>query len=298
LGKFKQANIICPMRLLLLLLLSPMYLAAQGPLDGYMKGARHLDIAPSFSFMRAQSFDGAAGQRYNEGYRGNLLSIFAEYGVTDRFDVVATIPYIFTSSQSGLQDGGFYVKYRPFYHQTKKKGKIGVLFGTGVSFPMSDYQPTAAGALGQRAITVPARLMVQWETPLGIFFNASGGYNWRLDTYKEADLNRIRQLRPDYAPDDPPASTTLLLKMGLPAAHYYIDGWVEWQYTASTLGADYVPDQLDLPQAYGVSYTQSGGTAYYSENGKRGFYLSIGYILGGRNVSRVLRTTVGWVLKI
>ena len=175
-------------------------------------------------------------------------------------------------------------------------GRLGVLFGTGASFPLSDYEPTATAALGQKAVTVPARLIVQWETPLGIFFNLSGGYNWRLDDLQETDIAAIRRVRPNYQPIDPQDFSTILFKVGLPTKHYYLDAWVERQFTSG--GADYVENVVDLPQAYGVSYTQIGGTAFYSERGRNGVYLSSGYILGGRNVSRILRVTLGAVLKI
>ncbi|MBL7774563.1 MAG: hypothetical protein JNK89_01085, partial [Saprospiraceae bacterium] len=70
---------------------------------------------------------------------------------------------------------------------------------------------------------------------------------------------------------------------------------LERQHTVG--GKDYVPDLPDLPQAYGVSYTQVGGTAYFSETGKNGFFVSGGYILGGRNTSRMLRLSIGLVIK-
>lgn len=273
-------------------------ITAQGALDGYMKGKGHLDLAPSFSFMRSRDFIGAGGKVYEEPYSGNLLSLFAAYGVTDRFDVVANIPYIFTATQSGLQDGGFYVKYRPVYLETLKRGRLGFILGTGVSLPLSDYEPVAAGALGQQAITTPLRLIVQWDTPWGPFLNFTGGYNWRLDQYRESDLNEVRRTRPDYNPPDPPEYTTLLVKLGLPAKHFYTDIWLEHQYTPSTQGANYEPNVLDLAQAYGVGYTQTGGTIYYSETGRRGVFLSAGKIWGGRNVSRIFRVSVGAVVKI
>lgn len=83
--------------------------------------------------------------------------------------------------------------------------------------------------------------------------------------------------------------------MGFPAAHYYFDAWFEWQNTQG--GANFMPNEADLPQLYGVSYRQLGGTAFYSDNGKNGFYLSTGYVLGGRNVGRTFRITSGVVLK-
>lgn len=282
--------------LLLLPLLLPTLLPAQGPLDGYLKGKGVLDLAPSFSFNSAKKFDGVGGQHFDLSYKGQMFSLFAEYGLTKKFDLVATGAYVFTENQSGLQDGGFFVKYRPFYEKIGGSGRLGILFGTGASFPLSDYEPVATGALGQKAVSVPARLIVQWETPPGLFLNLTGGYSWRLDELDETDVAEVRKLRPGYSPDEPQDFATVLLKVGFPAAHYYLDAWVEWQHTAG--GADFVPDVPDLPQAYGVSYTQIGGTAYYSESGRNGFYLSGGYILGGRNTSRILRITAGLVIKI
>jgi len=277
------------------MLLYPCLATAQGPLDGYLKGKGVLDLAPSFSFNAAEKFDGAVGQTYDEAYKGQMFSLFAEYGLTEKFDLVATAAAVFTPLQSGLQDGGLFVKYRPIYAPLGKAGKFGVLFGTGAVFPLSNYKPTATGALGQKAITVPARIILQWESPLGLFLNVTGGYNFRLDALKDADIAFIRQQRPDYEPLDPQNFTSFLIKLGFPARHFYLDGWAEWQHTKG--GADYVQNVPDLPQAYGVSYTQIGGTAYYSDNGRTGFYLSGGYILNGRNTSRIQRITFGVVLK-
>ncbi len=281
---------------LFILLLLPSFVAAQGPLDGYLKGKGVLDLAPSFSLNSAKKFEGAGGKRYDEPYKGQMFSLFAEYGLTEKFDLVATAAAVFTPVQGGLQDGGLFVKYRPVYAPMGKAGKLGVIFGTGASFPIGNYEPTATGALGQNAVTVPAKLIVQWETPLGLFINATGGYNFRLDALKEADIDIIRKQRADYEPIDPQNFTTFLVKIGFPAKHFYLDGWAEWQHTSG--GADYVQNVPDLPQAYGVSYTQIGGTAYYSDTGKTGFYLSGGYILSGRNTSLIQRITFGMVFKL
>lgn len=269
---------------------------AQGPLDGYLKGKGVLDLAPSISFNSAKKFAGANRQIFDLGYKGSLVSLFAEYGLTPRLDAVLTASYVFTPVQNGLQDGGLFFKYRPVYRNLGKAGKLGVLLGTGLGFPLSDYEPAVSGALGQKAVVAPLRLIVQWETPLGVFFNATGGYNWRLDRLGESDIATIRKERPDYEPEHPADFYSALIKLGFPAKRYYLDAWVEWQHTRG--GADYAPGVPDLPQAYGVSYTQAGGTVYYSESGRSGFYLSGGYILGGRNVSRILRITIGVVLKV
>jgi len=279
-----------------LILFFPFAATAQGPLDGYMKGKGVLDLAPSISFNSAQKFVGAGSQTYDEAYKGQMFSLFAEYGLTEKFDLVATAAAVFTPIQSGLQDGGLFAKYRPVHAKLGKAGKLGVILGTGASFPIGNYEPTATGALGQNAVTVPARLILQLESPLGLFLNLTGGYHFRIDDLNEADIALITKNRPDYQPIEPPNFTTFLVKVGFPSKHFYLDGWAEWQHT--TGGADYVQNVPDLPQAYGVSYTQLGGTAYYSDNGRTGFYLSGGYILGGRNTSRIQRITIGAVFKI
>lgn len=269
---------------------------AQGPLDGYLKGKGVLDLAPSFSVNSAKNFNGAGGQVYDVGYKGSMLSLFAEYGWGEKIDLVATGSYVFTSSKNGLQDGALLVKYRPVYRQMGRAGKLGLLLGTGLGFPLANYEPTATGALGQKAVIAPLRLIVQWETPLGVFFNLTGGYNWRFDRLREADIAAVRKMRPGYEPVQPSSFATALFKIGFPAARYYLDAWVEGQFTRG--GADYVPAVADLPQSFGVSYTQAGGTLYYSENGKSGFYFSTGYIFSGRNTGRILRVTGGMVFKI
>lgn len=281
--------------LLFLSLLSAHFLSGQGPLDGFLKGKGVLDLAPSFSFNSAGDFAGANGQNFEVPYRGSLLSVFAEYGLSQRLDLVGTAAYVFTSSQSGLQDGSLLVKYRPVYLDWGSSGRLGALLGAGLSFPLSNYEPTVSGALGQKAVVAPVRLILQWESPIGLFVNLTGGYNWRLDRLREPDIAAVRQARPDYQPIEPADFSTLLFKIGFPAAHFYLDAWLERQYTIG--GNDYVPDLPDLPQAYGVSYTQVGGTVFYSESGKNGFFLSGGYILGGRNTSRMLRVTAGLVFK-
>ncbi len=284
------------MRIILFLLsLLPHVLYTQGPLDGYLKGKGVLDFVPSLSFNSARQFLGAQGQRYEEGFRGNTLALFAEYGLTEYLDVVATAAYVFTETQSGLQDGSVHLKYRPVYGPVGNAGHLGLLVGTGASFPLTRYDIVAAGALGQRALTLPARLIVQWDTPLGLFFNLTGGYHWRLDRLSDADIEAIRRVRPDFQPVEPSDFYTVLFRVGFPAARYYLDAWAEYQHTPG--GADYVPNVPDLPQAYGVSFTQIGGTAYYSEGGRLGFILSGAYMLGGRNTAQMLRLTAGMVFR-
>jgi hypothetical protein len=269
---------------------------AQGPIDGYLKGKGNFDFAPSFSINSSSTFHGANDALYNYGFRSNLVGLFGEYGLTKDFDLVANAAYIITPTQSGLQDGGIYAKYRFLKSDPNKPFRFHLLGATGASFPLSNYRPVVSGALGTRAFSIPARLILQVETPIGVFVNFTAGYNWRLDKPAIQDVKTITLLQPDYQPIRPASYSTYLIKVGLPRAHYYLDAWFEWQQTYG--GADYDPNRLELPQTYGVDYRQIGGTFYYSENQKIGYYLSSAGVLGGRNVSQVFRITAGIVLKL
>ncbi|MFN4079893.1 MAG: hypothetical protein ACK4NS_03240 [Saprospiraceae bacterium] len=269
---------------------------AQGPLDGYLKGKGVLDLAPSFSFMSANTFAGVADARYDLPWRGSMLGLFGEYGLSERVDVVATGAYIFTAENNGLQDGSLHVKYRPFYRERENGERIGVLLATGLQFPLTRYEIINAGALGQRALIVPLALMGQWETAPGVFFHLQAAYNHRIDRLQEMDIAAVRQQRPDFQPVEPASFYTALFRVGFPARRFYTDAWVQFQHTPG--GADYAPSVPDLPQSYGVSFTQIGGVLYYSENGKNGFLVSFGKIIDGRNVNLMGRITLGAVFKL
>jgi hypothetical protein len=277
------------------LLLFPVLLGAQGPLDGYLKGKGVLDFAPSFSFNQSSAFFGAQGQVFDEPYTGQSLSLFAEYGLSKSVDLVATAAAVFTRTQSGLQDGGLFLKFRPLYVPVGSMGKMAGLLGTGITFPMADYEPTATGAIGQKAVTLPFKFIAQWETPLGLFLNFTGAYHLRLDELSKSDVAFILMQRPDFQPVSPHNFSTYLFKIGFPARHFYLDAWWERQLTKG--GNDYVNGLPDLAQSFGVSYQQIGGTIYYSDNGRSGFFVSGAYIYSGRNVSKIRRLTFGTVLK-
>ncbi|MBK8922838.1 MAG: hypothetical protein IPM81_15235 [Saprospirales bacterium] len=286
---------IHPIFLHVILALLPVALSGQGPLDGFLKGKGALDLAPSISFNSARNFAGAGGRTFPIAYKGSMISLFAEYGLSRRVDLVATAAYVFTSNRSGLQDGGIFLKYRPLRLALNGAGQIDLLLGSGLGFPLANYAPAESGALGQKALILPARILVQWQTPPGFFFLLAGGYNVRFDRLRENDVAAIRKLRPDYTPTQPANFSSLLLKAGFPTARYYLDAWLEWQHTRT--GSDFLPGQPDLPQSFGVSYTQAGGTLFYSETGKNGFFISGGYIFSGRNANRLLRLTAGMVFK-
>lgn len=268
---------------------------SQGAIDGFLKGKSQLDLAFSLSQMSAKEFIATGGYQYSAPFKAHAVSMFFEYGLSKRLDIVGTANYIFTSTENGFQDGSLYLKYRPFYKQTARMGRFGLIGAGGMGFPLAQYNVTNTGALGQRAQFVASRIGGQWETPHGLFGFVIGGYDWRLDRLVAEDIARIRKAQPDFIPVDPPNSWVVLSKIGFAAAHFYLDAWVERR---ETIGGDvFQPRTLQLAQSFDQDFVQIGGTVYYTDTGKNGVYLSMGTVVKGVNIAKSQRWTIGAIIK-
>lgn len=270
---------------------------AQGPIDGYLKRRGEADLALGFSSTGADTFTGGDGTAYTDfPFRGQILSAFVTVGVTDRLDLVASVPYVFTDGSQGVQDGAAFAKALLLRTPLNADGDqtLDVLGALGVSLPLSRYEVVAAGAIGQRAKVVQPRLVVQYNRP-GLFASTVLGYNYRFDGLDEARLAEIQRTRPAYLPEQPKDFVTALLRVGVPLPRVYADAWVELRRTAG--GSDFVPDVEELPQAYDVDYQQVGGTVYYSEGPTLGFAVSGAQFLGGRNTSKLWRLSATLIVK-
>lgn len=114
------------------------------------------------------------------------------YGITDKFNVLLSAPYVSTKSDGGqlagvqgFQDVNVAVKYEII---KKDFGKHRVLalavaqFGTPMSNYLSDYMPYSLG-LGTQQFT--ARAIGQYEFNKMIYVRASAAYVWRGQTEVE-----------------------------------------------------------------------------------------------------------------
>jgi len=262
-----------------------------------MKAHGEADIAVGVSGTGADEFIGGDGTLFDLPFRGQLVSAFATYGIDDRLNLIASIPYVITESSSGLQDGALFLKglvLRVPFGKTDEQS-LDVLGALGVSLPLSKYEVVAAGAIGQRAQVVQPRLVAQYNRP-GFFASTVLGYNYRFDELDVDRLREIQQTRPAYQPEQPADYLTGLFRIGVPTSTLYVDAWLEVQRSLS--GQDFVPDVEELPQPYAVDYQQLGGTIYYGEGPHWGFAASGATFLGGRNTSKLWRISGTLIYKI
>ncbi|MEM7548688.1 MAG: transporter [Bacteroidota bacterium] len=113
----------------------------------------------------------------------NSISLYGEYGITDRLDVIATLPYIITIADNGMreireegfQDMSLFLKYA-FYRRDTENTSLNVVGAVGYSFPVSDYDPTTSVNIGTH--TNNARLALaginRWKS--GFFAEISSEY--------------------------------------------------------------------------------------------------------------------------
>jgi len=272
-------------------------LLAQGAIDGYLKAKGEADLAVGLSFTGANEFIGGKGETYDFPFSGQLLSAFGIYGINDKLNLIANLPLVITSSSSGLQDGGFYLKglVKRWKFGENQDKTLDILGAFGASLPLSQYEVVASGAIGQRAKVVQPRLVAQYNQP-GFFVSTVLGYNYRFDELDLERLNEIQRMRPGYLPEQPQDFITGLFRAGIPTSRFYLDAWLEIQRTLG--GSDFTADVEELPQAYRVDYQQIGGTVYYSEGPKWGFAASGAAFLGGVNTSRLWRISGTLIYKI
>lgn len=116
-------------------------------------------------------------------------SLFANYGVTDRLNVIATFPYVRTHASQGVlhdmrgfQDATLVAKYNaidtPFTHLGSLRA-IGVIAG---GLPLTDYTPDFLPlSIGSQSRRLSGRVTLNFQSKPGWFLNGTTAYTWRGD---------------------------------------------------------------------------------------------------------------------
>ena len=158
--------------------------------DGIMMGRRQLCAGYMFTQDSWNEYWEGSLKRTN-GNIGTLTThtqqLFANYGLTDRVNIITTIPHVRTEASdgvlagmSGFQDATVAVKFKFFETPFTKVGKLRAIAGVAAAAPMTDYTPDflpLSIGLGSRRIA--ARMTVHFRARKGWFVNGSSAYTWR-----------------------------------------------------------------------------------------------------------------------
>jgi hypothetical protein len=177
---------------------------AQTPDDGVMMAKGEVFTGDIYTHDTWDEYWEGALKRDN-GNIGTLTTqshtFLGVYGVTNRLNVLANVPYIWTEASqgvlhgmNGVQDLTILAKYSVIQREQTPVGSLRILAVGGGSFPLTDYtpdfQPLSIGFASKR---VMLRGTASMQGTGGVFVDASAGWTWRSSV--ELD-------RPYYFTDD------------------------------------------------------------------------------------------------
>jgi hypothetical protein len=192
--------------------------------------------------------------RYWEGTlergNGNIGTIttesvtwFGNYGITDRLNLIAMVPYVWTEASqgvlhgmSGFQDLTLGAKLRlletPFTSQGSLRAIVVGALGAPTSDYTPDFYPLSIGSASRRAST---RVTAHFQSRQGFFVNGSAAYTWR---------GKVTLDRPAYFSD---GQLYLTEQVAMPDVFDY------------TLSAGYLKGGLSVPITFSQQSTLGGG---------------------------------------
>lgn len=171
------------------LIVSSLSLPAQTLSDGLMMPKK--DFCTGFLFTHDQWKNYWEGTlKRDNGNIGtiatNQVTYMGAYGVTDKLNIIAMLPYVWTkasqgvlSNMSGVQDLTLGAKYN-FLKQAIGTGEF-TAFGVGsYSTPVTNYTPDFLPlSIGLAAQRLSGRLILNHKLSNGLYFTGSAAYTWR-----------------------------------------------------------------------------------------------------------------------
>lgn len=219
-----------------------------------------------------------------------MVSVMANYGVSDKFNILLNLPYVATNAsagtlkgQSGLQDASLFLKYMPF-EILVGKGVVSLYGIAGVSIPMSNYQadflPLSIGAHSRNTM---ARFMVDYQRS-NFFTTASAEYVYRSNitidrnSYYTTEMHYTNQV-------DLPNVMVYNGRMGYRSESWIAEAVAE-NYT-SLSGFDIRKNDMPFPSNK-MNWTTLGANFKYTFSKPSGLELTAGadYVISGRNVGQ------------
>lgn len=270
---------------------------AQSLVTGFMAGKGHGSVV----------FTGTA-ERYRNVYlvpakvdavpiyrevRVSSVSMFANYGITDKIEAVVSLPFVqssgranrqvldslgaaYVNSRSGLQDLSMFLKFKVLSTPVGNS-QLDLLGAAGVSTPASSYQSKAdlgyIIAIGNRATKYTTVGVAQLRTPSGIFVMGQAGYSVRTNPVPDA-----------FVAD---------AKVGYAGIKFYAEAWASVQQSSSK-GTDILqPGFTGLFTATRVNYTRLGVSLYKPISNGVGLILAASQYVAGRNVGQSTGISAG-----
>lgn len=258
---------------------------AQSPVSGFMNGKGNGAIAVSYS---AEQYDNvflvpndAQGVPVFNEVNVTSTSLYATYGISNRFDAIVSLPFIkaegnasesvlnelgYENTRSGIQDLSVFLKYNP-YNCEIGTASLHFMLGAGLKTPVGDYKVDeglqSIIAIGNRATSFNGLAIAQVRFNDGLFLTTQAGYSLRNGEVPNALVGEI--------------------KAGYAGRHIYVDTWFAGQ--VSDGGVDILGEGFEgFFPATDVSFNRIGLNVYVPIAGGFGLSAGASKYLNGRNV--------------
>ncbi|MGB7847819.1 MAG: hypothetical protein WBL63_19560 [Candidatus Acidiferrum sp.] len=163
---------------------------AQTIVDGIMMPKQNLFTGALYSHDSWDHYWEGTLERTN----GNIGTVttqtvnwYADYGITNRLNVIAEVPYVWTHASQGVlhdmkgfQDIMLAGKYNFLDRPFTKLGSLRAIAVVAGSIPLTDYTPDFLPlSIGPASKRISGRFTLNFQTRRGWFLNGSTAYTWR-----------------------------------------------------------------------------------------------------------------------
>ena len=112
---------------------------------------------------------------------------YANYGITDRLNVIGAVPYVWTRASQGVlhgidgvQDLTLAAKFNALERSSTNAGALRAIGVLSMSIPLTNYNPELPPlSIGSGSTRVSPRGTLNYQTGAGLYFNGSTAYTWR-----------------------------------------------------------------------------------------------------------------------
>jgi hypothetical protein len=282
------------------MVLAPALSIAQTEMDAIMMNRKQICNGFVYTYSSWDEYWEGTFKRDNQNLgtvSTQSVMYMGAYGITDKLNVVAGLPYVWTKAtagtlnkMNGLQDAAVFIKWKPI-SKSFGKNKVSVFTIGGISTPVTDYVidflPLSVG-LGSTNLT--ARAMVDYQRGK-LSITGSAAYIWRSnvkldrDSYYDTEFHLTNEVKM-------PNAANYQLRAGYRGKYLLAEALLtNW----TTLGGfDITKNNMPFPSNR-MNATNVGVALKYTLPAAPGISLIAGgnYVVAGRNVGQSKSFNVG-----
>jgi hypothetical protein len=273
-------------------------LSAQTESDGIMMSKNYFCGGLTYSYSAWDHYWEGTFRRDNANIgtvRTSAVTIMGAYGVTDRLNILFSVPYIKTSStagtlqgQQGVQDFNLNLKWVAFRKEADRK-RFSIFAVLGGSTRTNDYAADFLPmSIGMKSSTISARLIGDYQIS-NFFVTASGNYIYRLNIKIDKTAyytDRMIYSNEVYMPD----VFSSKLGLGYRKGELILEGVVDYWNTLG--GFDIRKNDMPFP-SNNMEMTRAGINMKIPVLGGLSVIANSFYTLQGRNVGQSISGSVG-----